>query len=225
MVAVIRAAAGRGRGPRDGRQRRRRVSTKMPGSVHEVDHGGMEVLGSRILLRPIDLGRSHRFYRDTLGLAIYREFGGEDAPGLVFFLGNGLLEVSGQATDPAGDALGMWLQVRDVRAEHRPGQGGRGGPEGAATRGLGPRGDVDRRPGRSAYRPCRDPGGPSTPPGPTPPRCWRRMSRPHRRAARGRCVALAPEAAPRLDAEDAAGECGRGRVRSAVAPYMNFKPK
>jgi len=30
-----------------------------------------------------------------LGLAIYREFGGEDSPGLVFFLGNGLLEVSG----------------------------------------------------------------------------------------------------------------------------------
>ena len=91
----------------------------MPVSVHEVDHGGMEVLGSRILLRPIDLGRSHRFYRDTLGLAIYREFGGEDVPGLVFFLGNGLLEVSGQATDPAGDALGMWIQVRDVRVEHR----------------------------------------------------------------------------------------------------------
>jgi hypothetical protein len=33
--------------------------------------------------------RSHRFYRDTLGRAIYREFGSPDAPGLVFFLGNG----------------------------------------------------------------------------------------------------------------------------------------
>jgi catechol 2,3-dioxygenase-like lactoylglutathione lyase family enzyme len=84
-----------------------------------VDHGGVEVLGSRILLRPVDLGRSHRFYRDTLGLAIYREFGGHDAPGVVFFLGNGLLEVSGRATDPPGDAIGLWMQVRDLRAEHR----------------------------------------------------------------------------------------------------------
>lgn len=81
--------------------------------------GGMEVLGSRILLRPTKLARSQRFYRDTLGLAIYREFGGEEAPGLVFFLGNGLLEVSGRATEPPGDAIVLWIQVRDVRAEHR----------------------------------------------------------------------------------------------------------
>jgi catechol 2,3-dioxygenase-like lactoylglutathione lyase family enzyme len=80
---------------------------------------GMEVLGSRILLRPAQLRRSHRFYRDTLGLAIYREFGGGDAPGVVFFLGNGLLEVSGRATDPPGDAIALWMQVRDIRAEHR----------------------------------------------------------------------------------------------------------
>lgn len=78
----------------------------------------MEVLGSRILLHPIDLARSHSFYRDTLGLAIYREFGGEESPGLVFFLGNGLLEVSGSATGPPGEAVALWIQVRDVRAEH-----------------------------------------------------------------------------------------------------------
>jgi hypothetical protein len=47
----------------------------------------MEVLGSRILLHPSEPERSHRFYRDTLGLAIYREFGSRDTPGLVFFLG------------------------------------------------------------------------------------------------------------------------------------------
>jgi catechol 2,3-dioxygenase-like lactoylglutathione lyase family enzyme len=76
---------------------------------------GMEVLGSRVLLRPTDLARSHSFYRDTLGLAIYREFPG----GLVFFLGNGLLEVSGRATEPPGDAIALWIQVRDLRAEHR----------------------------------------------------------------------------------------------------------
>jgi catechol 2,3-dioxygenase-like lactoylglutathione lyase family enzyme len=81
--------------------------------------GSMEVLGCRVLLRPTELARSHRFYRDTLGLAIYREFGGKDSPGLVFFVGNGLLEVSGRATEPPGDAIALWLQVRDVRAECR----------------------------------------------------------------------------------------------------------
>jgi hypothetical protein len=81
--------------------------------------GDMDVLSSRTLLRPFEPSRSHRFYRDTLGLAIYREFGGPDAPGLVFFLGNGLLEVSGRATDPPGDAIALWIQVRDVHAEHR----------------------------------------------------------------------------------------------------------
>lgn len=78
----------------------------------------MEVLSSRILLRPSDLARSQRFYRDTLGLAVYREFGNPDAPGMVFFLGNSLLEVSGQATEPAGERCALWLQVRDAYAEH-----------------------------------------------------------------------------------------------------------
>jgi len=79
----------------------------------------MEVLSSRILLRPADLARSHRFYRDTLGLAVYRQFGSPDAPGLVFFLGNGFLEVSGQATEPPGERIAVWMQVRDVRSVHR----------------------------------------------------------------------------------------------------------
>ncbi len=51
----------------------------------------MDVLNSRILLRPGDLDRSRRFYRDLLGLAIYREFGPPDDPGAVFFSGPGLL--------------------------------------------------------------------------------------------------------------------------------------
>lgn len=79
----------------------------------------MEVLSSRILLRPSDLERSQRFYRDTLGLAVHRVFGDPDAPGMVFFLGNGLLEVSGRTSEPPGERLGLWLQVRDVHAEHR----------------------------------------------------------------------------------------------------------
>ena len=57
----------------------------------------MDVLSSRILVRPGNLDRSLRFYRDVLGLAVYREFGPADHPGVVFFLGQGLLEVSGNA--------------------------------------------------------------------------------------------------------------------------------
>src|SRR6201989_861827 len=78
----------------------------------------MDVLSSRILLRPGDLDRSRRFYRDLLGLAVYREFGPPDDPGLVFFLGQGLLEVSGHADGPPGRPVMIWIQVRDVHAEH-----------------------------------------------------------------------------------------------------------
>jgi len=77
----------------------------------------MEVLNSRVLLRPTDVVRSRDFYRDVLGLAVYREFGGDDEPGTVFFLGNGLLEVSGRSEPFGAPPLALWLQVRDVRAE------------------------------------------------------------------------------------------------------------
>jgi catechol 2,3-dioxygenase-like lactoylglutathione lyase family enzyme len=80
--------------------------------------GGVDVLSSRILLRPADPGRSRRFYRDVLGLAICREFGSPADPGVVFFLGPGLLEVSGRSAGPPGRSLMIWLQVRDVHAEH-----------------------------------------------------------------------------------------------------------
>ena len=78
----------------------------------------MEVLSSRILVRPADLGRSQHFYRDVLGLAIYREFGPPSHPGVVFFLGPGLLEVSGHSAGAAGNPVMIWLQVRNVNAEH-----------------------------------------------------------------------------------------------------------
>jgi catechol 2,3-dioxygenase-like lactoylglutathione lyase family enzyme len=79
----------------------------------------VEILSSRLIVRPTDPARSHRFYRDTLGLAVYRQFGSPEEPGLVFFLGNGLLEVSGRGTNPPGGAFAVWMQVRDVLAEHR----------------------------------------------------------------------------------------------------------
>jgi catechol 2,3-dioxygenase-like lactoylglutathione lyase family enzyme len=78
----------------------------------------MEVLSSRVLLHPTDLARTQRFYRDTLGLAVFREFGGPEAPGLVFHVGNGLLEVSGRAAARPGQGIALWMQVRDVHAEH-----------------------------------------------------------------------------------------------------------
>jgi predicted enzyme related to lactoylglutathione lyase len=77
----------------------------------------MEVLSSRVLLRPTDPSRSHAFYRDVLGLAVYREFGPPEHRGVVYFLGNGLLEVSGSAEQPPA-GLALWVQVRDVGAEH-----------------------------------------------------------------------------------------------------------
>ncbi|HVM29076.1 MAG TPA: VOC family protein [Mycobacteriales bacterium] len=78
----------------------------------------MDVLSSRILLRPTDLERSRAFYRDVLGLAVAREFGPPEHRGTVFFLGNGLLEVSGGSpVTPQG--LALWVQVRDVEREHQ----------------------------------------------------------------------------------------------------------
>lgn len=78
----------------------------------------MEVLGSRVLLRPSNLARSRRFYRDLLGLAVYREFGDPADPAVVFFLGGGFLEVSGVAEGRVQSSVSLWLQVRDVAGEH-----------------------------------------------------------------------------------------------------------
>ncbi len=78
----------------------------------------MDVLSSRILLTPTDLERSRRFYRDVVGLAIYREFGPPESPATVFFLGQGMLEVSGSAQERSAGSLRIWMQVRDVHVEH-----------------------------------------------------------------------------------------------------------
>lgn len=50
------------------------------------------------------------FYRDLLGLAVYREFPG----GTVFFLGNGLLELSGDGSAGPSPDVALWLQVRNL---------------------------------------------------------------------------------------------------------------
>ena len=68
----------------------------------------MEILASRMLIRPADYQRSLRFYRDELGLAIAREYG----VGTVFFAGQSLIELADHGEPNAGGTL--WLQVRDV---------------------------------------------------------------------------------------------------------------
>jgi catechol 2,3-dioxygenase-like lactoylglutathione lyase family enzyme len=78
----------------------------------------MDVLSSRLLVRPSDPERSRRFYRDVLGLAVVREFGPRDDPGLVFAVGGGHLELSGRGAERPTTATAVWLQVRDVAAEH-----------------------------------------------------------------------------------------------------------
>jgi predicted enzyme related to lactoylglutathione lyase len=68
----------------------------------------------RVLLHPTDPERSRVFYRDTLGLAIYREFGSGPDRGTAFFLGGGFLELSGRATAPLAPGMALWLQVREL---------------------------------------------------------------------------------------------------------------
>jgi catechol 2,3-dioxygenase-like lactoylglutathione lyase family enzyme len=78
----------------------------------------VEVLASRVLLRPGDFETSRSFYADTLGLPPYREWGSGSSGGVVFFLGGGYLELSGVSGDAPTDKMALWLQVRDVDAEH-----------------------------------------------------------------------------------------------------------
>jgi catechol 2,3-dioxygenase-like lactoylglutathione lyase family enzyme len=80
----------------------------------------VDVLSSRTLLAPSDFDEARRFYGDVLGLHPFREYGtGGRVTGVVYHAGNGLIEVTshGGGTGPAGVTL--WLQVRDVDAEHR----------------------------------------------------------------------------------------------------------
>ncbi|MFE9578831.1 VOC family protein [Nocardia sp. NPDC006044] len=72
----------------------------------------MDVLSSRIILRPADYERTLGFYRDGLGLAIAREYPG----GTVFFAGQSLIEVAahGGSDTPSSFDGAIWLQVRDA---------------------------------------------------------------------------------------------------------------
>ena len=63
----------------------------------------MEILASRMPLRPADYERSLRFYRDELGLAIARDYGA----GTVFYAGQSLIELASHGGPNAGGT--MWL--------------------------------------------------------------------------------------------------------------------
>jgi predicted enzyme related to lactoylglutathione lyase len=76
----------------------------------------MEVLSSRVLVRPTDFERSFRFYAENLGLHLYREWSSGSTRGVVFFLGGGFLELSGSSRTGTSENIGLWLQVREVDA-------------------------------------------------------------------------------------------------------------
>lgn len=73
----------------------------------------MEILSSRLILRPADYPTTLRFYRDTLGLAIAREYPG----GTVFFAGQSMVELAahGGSAGPSTFRGALWLQVRDLQ--------------------------------------------------------------------------------------------------------------
>ena len=78
----------------------------------------MQVLSSRVLLRPSDMDAAIDFYERRLGLVRYREWGDRPHRGIVYFLGGGYLELTEtpphrpRPDAPAGFRL--WLQVADV---------------------------------------------------------------------------------------------------------------
>lgn len=65
-----------------------------------------------------DLDRSEVFWRDTVGLSVYREYGtGGRRHGVVLFCGGGFLELTAGGGGPVGEGVVVWLQVAAVDAE------------------------------------------------------------------------------------------------------------
>jgi catechol 2,3-dioxygenase-like lactoylglutathione lyase family enzyme len=72
----------------------------------------VEILSSRIILRPKDYQASLAFWRDALGLAVAREYPG----GTVFFAGQNLIEIAAHGGSDVESTFegAIWLQVRDL---------------------------------------------------------------------------------------------------------------
>lgn len=78
----------------------------------------MEVLASRILIHPTDIGRAREFYEDVLGLGIYHEYAqGGVVIGVVYFAGGGFIELAETVANVIVGTNELWLQVRDLRSE------------------------------------------------------------------------------------------------------------
>ena len=83
----------------------------------------MQVLASRVLLRPADMDAAVDFYEHRLGLVRFREWGDAPHRGIVYFLGGGYLELT--ETAPGGDpgprprGFRLWLQVADAEVACR----------------------------------------------------------------------------------------------------------
>ena len=77
----------------------------------------MDVLQSRVLLRPTDFERSLIFYDEQLGLSRYREWGEAPHRGIVYFLGGGYLELTESGPGETSAGVRLWLQVADAAAE------------------------------------------------------------------------------------------------------------
>jgi predicted enzyme related to lactoylglutathione lyase len=76
----------------------------------------VRVLSSRVLVSALDFTLSRRFYEDTIGLDVYREYGVDGTvTGVVYFLGGGFLELTASGPPPTG--VRLWIQVPDVAAE------------------------------------------------------------------------------------------------------------
>ena len=73
----------------------------------------MDVLRSRILLRPGDLDRSRRFYRDVMAWPFTGSSARRAIPGWCSSSARGLLEVSGHAVGSPGRSVMIWIQVRE----------------------------------------------------------------------------------------------------------------
>jgi catechol 2,3-dioxygenase-like lactoylglutathione lyase family enzyme len=78
----------------------------------------VDVLTTRVLVRPRDLPTSRAFYQQVLGFAVYRKFGDPDNPAVVLHAGNGLIEVSSHGDVSPGTNVELWMQVPDLAAEY-----------------------------------------------------------------------------------------------------------
>lgn len=109
----------------------------------------MQVLQSRLLVRPRDFDRSAAFYDEGLGLARYREWGEQPRRGIVYFLGGGYLELSESPEGEAPRGLRIWLQVEDLTAAR----------DELAGRGIAIAEEPERKPWGLIEMSVRDPDG------------------------------------------------------------------